>query len=82
MAVDYAALPEAFEQRIAPHFGLDLTSAERARAAARASRDAKFPDSRFEPDGKEKRSEAGAAIGDAVARYLAGPHTELRALSI
>lgn len=82
IAVDYAALPEAFEQRIAPHFGLDLTSAERARVVARVSRDAKFPNSRFEPDGKGKRSEAGAAIGDAVARYLAGPHAELRALSI
>lgn len=81
VAVDYATLPDAFEQRIAPYFGIRLSGAERMRVAERASRDAKFPDTRFVPDGEAKQRESGAAIGDAVTRHLAGLHAELCGLS-
>ena len=79
IAVDYAELPAAFEQRILPHFGLRLSDLERARVTARAARDAKFPDSRFAPDSQIKRQEAGAAVGIAAARYLSTSHEALRA---
>lgn len=81
LAIDYATLPDAFEARIVPHFGIRLSGAERMRVAERATRDAKFPESRFAPDDEAKPRESGAAIGGAVARYLADLHVGLCGLS-
>lgn len=78
IAVDYAALPAAFEQRILPHFGVSLSDSERPRVTARAASDAKFPDSRFVSDSKLKQREASAAVGVAAARYLSDYHAALR----
>lgn len=78
IAVDYAELPAAFERRIVPHFGLSLSDSERPCVAARGARDAKFPDSRFVPDGKTKQREAGAAVSAAAVRYLSASHAALR----
>lgn len=78
IAIDYSALPEAFEERIAPHFAIELSEAERRAVAARARQDSKAPDSRFDADGPRKRHEASAAVRDAAALHLAAPHAILR----
>ncbi|UYY57368.1 hypothetical protein [Sphingomonas sp. S2-65] len=81
LAVDYAALPAAFEARIVPHFGLRLSDAERRAVADRAARDAKAPGVRFTADDRDKRQQASAAIRRAAAVHLAAPHAALRALA-
>lgn len=81
LAVDYSTLPEAFETRIAPHFGLHLSDGDRERVSASALRDAKAPESHFAADSLAKQQEAGPAIR-AAADHLAAPHAWLRARAI
>jgi hypothetical protein len=71
LLVHYDELPGALETKIAAHFGLSFTEAERARLREVARRDAKQPASAFSPDGAAKRAEATAqerAVCDAIAR--------------
>ncbi|OAN63891.1 hypothetical protein A7X12_19000 [Sphingomonas sp. TDK1] len=77
LVIDYADLPEAFVDRIAPHFRLSLTCAERA-AVERAGRwDAKAPADLFVPDSAQKQHRASRAVLEAVRRNLRDLHAEL-----
>ncbi len=49
LVVDHVELPEAVTTAIAPHFGIDLTDADRTAIAAAAERDAKNPTLPFTP---------------------------------
>lgn len=79
IAVDYATLHEAFETRVAPHFDVELSKAERRRLAARASRDAKAIDRPFVPDAAQKRAQADAGVRRAAGEHLGDLHTALLA---
>ncbi|WP_431469629.1 sulfotransferase [Sphingosinithalassobacter sp. LHW66-3] len=81
IAIDYATLPAAFFDRIAPHFGLRLTAAEQRRIAQASAHDAKAPDNLFTADGARKRSEAGAAVTEAATRQLGDLHDQLLRIS-
>jgi hypothetical protein len=81
MAVDYADLPGALANRIAPHFGLALTPAERAALEHAGRRDAKAPAAFFVPDSAQKTSAASSSIRDAVCHNLCDLHNELEHLS-
>jgi hypothetical protein len=72
MLVDYAELPAAVTERIAPHFGLTLGARERAAMAAAALPDAKARDLPFVSDVAEKRQAASPAI-HAAAQAIIGP---------
>lgn len=80
LAIDYATLPGAFYERIAPHFGLRLSAAERAAVAAASTRDAKRPEARFLGDSAHKQAEASPALIEAAARHLAALHARLQAI--
>jgi len=79
--VDYADLPQAVEQRILPHFGIEPDAAALAATRAAAQWDAKSPSLTFESDTAAKRRDAGERMLDAVAAHLAEPHRQLAALA-
>lgn len=79
IAIDYAGLPAALPDRIAPHFGLSLTSAERAALERAGQRDAKAPTTPFVPDGMRKQTAASTAARDAARRHLDALHARLSA---
>ena len=58
LLVHYDELPGAVEDRIATHFGVEFTDAERAALRRAAGRDAKDPARAFEPDSQAKRADA------------------------
>jgi hypothetical protein len=76
LAIDYPDVAEAATGRIAAHFGLALTPAQRAAMRAAAGADAKTPDRSFVDDRAAKRAEADAAVAGA-AQLLAGTHARL-----
>jgi hypothetical protein len=81
LTLDYTALPDAVEKRIAPHFGITLTDAERAamRAASRINvKDAS--DAAFTPDSAGKQASANAALREYCTAFIEPIHTQLRAL--
>ena len=80
MLVDYAELPDAAIDRIAPHFGLTPDAGERAAMMAAAWRDAKAPGQRFIPDVAEKRNAATPSIKAAVRTILDPLHARLVSL--
>ena len=80
IAVDYATLPAAVGARILPHFGVAPLPGEDAKLAAVAERDAKRPGFAFDADATRKRDEAGAAIREAAARFMAEPCARLSAI--
>ena len=81
MVINYAALPQAVEDRILPHFGIIPDAAERAAMAAAAGRDAKAPQEAFSSDGEEKRREASPKIHSAAV-HLEEPYRRLEALRL
>ncbi|MET3724323.1 aspartyl beta-hydroxylase [Sphingomonas trueperi] len=78
MAIDYADLPDALVDRIAPHFGLSLTQVEKAAVADASRRDAKAPECLFARDGERKKSLASDAVLAAVRRHVSELHAEIR----
>lgn len=81
MVINYAALPQAVEDRILPHFGIVPDAEERAAIAAAASRDAKAPLETFRSDAEEKRREASPEI-HRVAVHMEEPYRRLEALRL
>lgn len=81
MAVNYALLPQAVEDRILPHFGIVPDVGERAAMAAAAGRDAKAPSEMFSSDAEEKQREASPKI-HGVAVHLEEPYRRLEALRV
>lgn len=77
LAIDYASLPDALADSIAPHFGLSLSHAERAALARASGRNAKAPADPFVPDGARKRNEASEATLEAARRHLQALHDAL-----
>ena len=80
LLINYAALPDAIETEILPHFGIELTETARPGVAAAARRDAKAPNTAFAPDSAAKQRDASEAVRAAVARYLADPYRRLEVL--
>ena len=58
LLVHYDELSVAVDERIATHFGVQFTDAERTALRRVAGRDAKLPARAFEPDSQAKRAEA------------------------
>jgi hypothetical protein len=81
LLVDYAEMPTAILDRIAPHFGFVPDAGQRAAMTAVATRNAKAPDLPFVPDTATKRRDATPDI-EAAARVFADPvHFRLEALA-
>ncbi|NLS27362.1 hypothetical protein S2M10_23570 [Sphingomonas sp. S2M10] len=80
IAIDYAGLPTALMDRIAPHFGLSPTPAERTALERAGHRNAKAPAAPFVPDAARKRQDASAATLEAARRHLRALHAELAAV--
>ncbi|KQS46267.1 MULTISPECIES: sulfotransferase family protein [unclassified Sphingomonas] len=79
LLVDYAEMPDAVVDRIAPHFGFVPDAGQRAAMMQVATRDAKAPDRRFTPDTTAKRRDATPEIE--AARVLVDPvHARLETL--
>ncbi|WP_010185611.1 Nif11-like leader peptide family natural product precursor [Sphingomonas sp. PAMC 26605] len=80
LLVDYADLPNAVTDRIAPHFGLAPDESLRAAMLATATRDAKVPGQRFTPDTAAKRGAAAGEVHAAATAALVPLHAALLAL--
>lgn len=79
LLVDYAEMPDAIVERIAPHFGFVPDAAQREAMMQVARRSAKTPDRLFAPDTATKRRDATPEIE--AARVLVDPvHARLGAL--
>jgi hypothetical protein len=81
LVVDYRELPEAMFTRVLPHFGVELTLAERAAMEAASGRDAKAPLASFKSDSAKKQGEASPAIRAAAEKHMAATHARLQALN-
>jgi len=68
LVINYARLPEAVEQTILPHFGLEIGAAEHTAMREAARRDAKQPQQNFIPDSAGKQREANGRLR-ALAQY-------------
>jgi hypothetical protein len=80
MLVDYAELPGAAIERIAPHFGLVLGERERAAMAAVARHDAKARDQHFVSDTARKQRAASPAIRSAAETIVTPIYDQLKVL--
>ena len=81
LVLDYTALPDAVENRIAPHFGIPLTDADRTamRSASRINaKDAS--NTEFSPDSADKQSRASAALREYCAAFIEPIRTQFHAL--
>ena len=81
LTLDYTALPDAVENRIAPHFGITLTDDERAamRAASRINvKDA--TDKAFTSDSADKQAGASTALREYCATFIEPICEQLRRL--
>jgi hypothetical protein len=79
LLLNYAQLPRAFWTRIAPHFGLSCSEAERVAMTRAARLDAKSPEHPFEPDSQAMRRDAGENVRAVCAAHLDGPYRRLEA---
>lgn len=80
LLVDYAEMPDAILDRIAPHFGLVPDADQRAAMAMAATRSAKAPGDRFVPDAAAKRNAATPAIVEAARSCVEPVYRRLTAL--
>lgn len=78
--INYAQLPEAVEQAILPHFGIEVSEAGRAAMRAAAGRNAKQPQQTFTSDSAEKQRAAGFHLRALARRHLADVHESLERL--
>jgi hypothetical protein len=79
--VDYASLPSAVWERVAPRFGQRADASLRARMEEAAAMDSKAPVGRpakFAPDAAAKRQAAGEALARAVDEFARPPLEALR----
>ncbi|MBB4100287.1 sulfotransferase family protein [Sphingomonas kyeonggiensis] len=79
LLVDYAELPEAFFERILPHFGIAPDAAAGAAMTAAAGNHSKTPGIRFHADAQTKQRAADAELRAIVERYLAPVFAQLEA---
>lgn len=70
LIIDYRDLPGAVFSKIAPHFGIPVSTADRAAMTAVTERDVKAPHQAFAPDGAGKRRDASEAVRQAAQRHL------------
>jgi len=75
LLVNYRELPDAVHSRIARHFSLEITAADRQAMDDAARHDAKNPSVAFEDDSRRKQDGAGRALRQA-ARCWAQPAYE------
>ncbi len=81
--VDYASLPDAAWDAVAPHFGLAVDAPARARMQAAACMDSKAPigqPERFAGDGGVKQAAASDALRQAIAAFALPSLDRLKAL--
>lgn len=69
--LDYASMPAAGWNRVAPFFGLELDEDQRDRMARAASFDAKRPERLFAQDGSAKQAQASAQARQLAADLMA-----------
>ncbi len=79
MLVNYAELPDAFFDRILPHFGLEPEAPARRAMEIAATRYSKAPTAGFTADGDAKQREADPELRAAADRYVAPVFAELEA---
>ena len=79
LLLNYAQLPQAFWTRIAPHFGLNCSEAERIAMARVARFGAKSPDHPFAPDSRAKHGDADENVRAVCAAHLDPPYRRLEA---
>jgi hypothetical protein len=80
LLLDFDDLPAPGVERVAEHFGLTLTTADREAARAVASQDAKNPVLPYVDDRAEKRRELTPTAAAAVERFAAAPYARVREL--
>lgn len=81
LLIDYAELPEAFLNRILPHFGIVPDAADMQCIADALRRDAKQPRQPFDPNERPPRERASAAVIAASEQHLAPAVARLRKLA-
>lgn len=69
--VDYGSLPNALDQVVFPHFGVQPDASSRSAMDAAMRRDAKNPGFVFVPDRDGKQKEASEAVREAAQRWVA-----------
>lgn len=79
LLVNYAELPEAFFDRVLPHFGIAPDAAARAAMTAAAGNHSKTPGIRFHADAQAKQRAADAELRAIAERYLAPVFAALEA---
>lgn len=77
--INYAELPEAFFERILPHFGITPDAAARAAMTAVAGNHSKTPGIRFHADAQAKQHAADAELRAIAERYLTPAFAALEA---
>jgi len=80
LLVNYAELPDAFFERILPHFGMTLEAPALEAMRIAAARYSKSPDTGFKADGAAKQREADPELRAAATDYVAPVFAELEAL--
>jgi hypothetical protein len=79
LLVEYADLPAAVVNHIAPHFGIEFDEAALAAVAVASTRDAKNPVLPFEPDSAAKRRELTESGRTIAQNLLRGVYDRLEA---
>lgn len=82
MLLNYRELPTALETRLARHFSLDLSEADKPALEGVCRHSSKQPGQPFQPDALEKRAAADAALKDISARWLDQPYAALEKQAI
>lgn len=77
LLINYDELPEALENRLAGHFGIDLARQDVDSLRALTGRSAKRAYMAFQPDGADKRATADSAVLEMVERWLIEPYQSL-----
>jgi hypothetical protein len=81
MLINYNEMPDAVPNRMLPHFGIAIDTADRAAMQAATQHDVKSKDRAFVPDSADKRAEATHEVLAVVERYMAAPYAALEALA-
>lgn len=82
LLLNYSELPEALENKLAIHFGLDLSTQDAETLRAVAGRHSKHRHAEFKPDAAEKRAVADTHILELADRWLDKPYRLLEQLRL
>lgn len=82
LLLNYSELPEALEDKLAIHFGLDLSTQDAETLRAVAGRHSKHRHAEFKPDAAEKRAVADTHILALAERWLDKPYRLLEQLRL